>query len=208
MSDDDPLDPHAFYTRKVPGDFNRLLDEQAARGEEGRRVFEGMVAVNGTIRVDIRGDEGATFFLNIAAGRMAPADAPSHAPFLTVIQDTSAFRRLARKAGGSSTAFLGALAGLAGDMKLTRKRMLDMEAVKALIRFEVTGENGFSILTHFGTGPLPAEPDASIRVGEETYGELRTGRLDLQSAFLDDRIQAEGDMQKVMQMAFAAVAPD
>ena len=208
MSNDDPVDPHAFYTRKIPADMNRMLDEQEAQGEEGRHVFEDMTAVNGTIRVDIRGDDVVTFFLNIAAGRMTPAEEPSHAPFLTLIQDMGAFRQLARKAGDSPTAILGALAGLAGDMKLTRKRMLDMEAVKALIRFEVTGENGFSILTHFGTGPLPAEPDASIRVGEETYGELRTGRLDLQSAFLDDKIQAEGDMQKVMQMAFAAVAPD
>jgi hypothetical protein len=208
LSDDDPVDPHAFYTRKIPADFNRMLDEQAARGEEGRRVFEGMTAVNGTIRVDIRGDDAVTFFLDIAAGRMTPAKTPSHAPFLTLIQDMSAFRRLARKAGDSPTALLGALAGLAGDMKLTRKRMLDMEAVKGLIRFEVTGEHSFSILTHFGAGPLPAEPDASIRVGEDTYRELRAGRLDPQSAFLDDRIHAEGDMQKVLQLAFAAVAPD
>ena len=208
MSDDDPVDPHTFYTRKIPTDFNRMLDEQAARGEEGRRVFEDMTAVNGTIRVDIPGDDAVTFFLNIAAGRMTPANEPSHAPFLTLIQDMGAFRRLARKAGDSPTALLGALAGLAGDMKLTRKRMLDMEAVNGLIRFEVTGEHGFSILTHFGAGPLPAEPDASIRVGEETYRELHAGRLDPQSAFLNDTIHAEGDMQKVMQLAFAAVAPD
>jgi hypothetical protein len=119
-----------------------------------------------------------------------------------------AFRRLARETGDSPTALLGALAGLAGDMKLTRKRMLDMEAVQGLIRFEVTGENGFSILTHFGSGPLPAEPDASIRVGEETYRELHAGRLDPQSAFLDDSIHVEGDMQKAIALAFAAVAPD
>jgi hypothetical protein len=208
LSNDDPADPHAFYTRKIPGDFNRMLDEQAVRGEEGNRVHEDMLAVNGTIRVDIGGDDAATFFLNIAAGRMTPGDAPRHTPFLTLIQDMRAFRRLAREAGDSLTALLGALAGLAGDMKLTRKRMLDMEAVQGLIRFEVTGEDGFSILTHFGAGPLPAEPDASIRVGEETYRELHAGRLDPQSAFLDDTICAEGDMQKVMQLAFAAVAPD
>jgi hypothetical protein len=208
LSNDDPVDPHTFYTRKIPGEFNRVLDEQAARGGEGHRVHEDMVAVNGTIRVDIRGDDSVTFFLNIAAGRMTPGDAPSHAPFLTLIQDMRAFRRLAREVGDSPTALLGALAGLASDMKLTRKRMLDIEAVKGLIRFEVTGEDGFSILTHFGAGPLPAEPDASIRVGEETYRELHAGRLDPQSAFLNDTIHAEGDMQKVMQLAFAAVAPD
>jgi hypothetical protein len=208
LSNDDPLDPRAFYTRKIPADMNRMLDEQAARGEEGRRIFEDMTAVNGTIRVDIRGDDTATFFLNIAAGRMTPAEEASHPPFLTLIQDVGAFQKLAREAGDSPTAVLGALAGLAGDMKLTRKRLLDMEAVNGLIRFEVTGEHSFSILTHFGAGPLPAEPDASIRVDEDTYRELRAGRLDPQSAFFEDRIHAEGDMQKVLQLAFAAVAPD
>jgi len=208
VTGDDPTDPHAFYTRRIPDEFNRVLDGQAARGGEGQRVHEDMVAVNGTIRVDIRGDDCVTFFLNIAAGRMTPGDAPSHPPFLTVIQEMRAFRRLARETGDSLTALLGGLAGLAGDMKLTRKRMLEMEAVNGLIRFEVTGEDGFSILTHFGAGPLPDEPDASIRVGEETYRELRAGRLDPQSAFLDDTIRAEGNMQKIMQLAFAAVAPD
>ena len=208
MSGGDFPDPNTFYTRTIPDQFNRILDDQEARGEAGSRVHRDMLAVNGTIRIDVRGDDEATFFLNIEAGRMTPGGAPTHAPFVTVIHGTTAFRRLARQADGSLTALLGALAGLAGEMKLTRKRKIDMEAVEGLIRFEVTGENGFSLLTHFGTGPLPAEPDATIRMAETSYRDLRTGRLDPQTAFLEDGIDAEGDMQKVMQLAFAAVAPD
>ena len=60
----------------------------------------------------------------------------------------------------------------------------------------------------FGAKPPNEEPDATIRMSAESYRALREGRLDPQSAFLDDAIQAEGDMQKVMQLAFAAVAPD
>ena len=45
-------------------------------------------------------------------------------------------------------------------------------------------------------------------MSETSYRELRAGKLDPQTAFLDDAIHAEGDMQKVMQLAFAAVAPD
>jgi len=54
-------------------------------------------------------------------------------------------------------------------MKLTRKRMLAMETVDGLIRFEVTGAAGFTLLTRFGAGPLPAEPDATIRMDEAVY---------------------------------------
>jgi hypothetical protein len=123
-------------------------------------------------------------------------------------QDAAAFRRLARAAGGSVSGLLGALAGIGGDLKLTRKRMIELERVDGLIRFEVGGEGGFAILTHFGTGVRPAKPHASIRLSEEAYVNLRAGRLDPQSAFLSGEIEAEGDMEKVMQLAFAAVAPD
>jgi len=209
MTEPGDLDPRAYFTQQIPGDFNRMLDEQAARGEAGSRVCDDMRAVNGTIRVDVRGADGdATFFLNIEAGQMTPGDAPDRPPFLTVIQDANAFQRLSREAGGTITALLGAVAGLAGDMRLTRKRMFDMEAVNGLVRFEVTGEKGFSLLSHFGTAPLPAAPDATIRMDAETWRALRSGDRDPQSAFLDDDIHTEGDMQKVMQLAFAAVAPD
>jgi hypothetical protein len=208
LSGDELPDPRRYYTQQVPGDMNRLLDEQEALGEAGRSVCEGMRAVDGTIRIDILGEETGSFYLNIAAGRMAAGETPSHEPFVRVIQDDRAFRQLTREAGGSLGALLGALAGLAGDMKLTRKRKLDMEAVDGLIRFEVTGDGGFSLLTRFGAGPAPAEPDATIRMDEAVYRDLRAGRLDPQSAFLEDTIHAEGDMQKVMQLAFAAVAPD
>ena len=207
MSGAEP-DPHDFYERILPGDFNRMLDEQAALGEAGRPVFESMRAVNGTICVEITGTDGARFALEIEGGRMSASDAPRHPPFLTLIQDRAAFAVLAGESRGSLAALLGALAGLGGDMRLTRKRMVDLEAVDGLIRFEVTGEGGFAILTHFGTGPRPLEPEASIRLDAAAYADLRSGALDPQSAFLTGRIDVIGKMEKVMQLAFSAVAPD
>jgi putative sterol carrier protein len=86
--------------------------------------------------------------------------------------------------------------------------VLELEAVDGLLRFEVTGDGGFSLLTHFGTSDLPDEPDATLRMTAAAYADLRAGRIDPQSAFLDDAIETEGDMQKIMQVAFAVVAPD
>ena len=56
--------------------------------------------------------------------------------------------------------------------------------VRATLEFTVTGDNGFSLRTHFGPGPASDEPRTRIRVDEEIYRGLREGRLDPQQAGL------------------------
>ena len=201
-------DPASFYRERIPAQFNRALERQQARGEAGRRVFEAMRAVDATIRVDVEGAGGGTFYLNIRAGRMSADARAAHAPFLTLIQDRRAFDRVAREAGDSALALLGGLAGIAGEIALTRARVESLRAVDGLVRFEVTGEGGFVLGTHFGDAPVPAEPKTRISVDAAAYRELRSGALDPQLAFMDQRIVVEGDMQAAMQLALAAVAPD
>jgi len=208
VSDTGASDPRSFYCKTIPDDFNLRLDEQAALGDAGRRVLEAMRALSATIRIDLVGDDPATIYLNIENGCMSAAERASNPPFIRLIQDDATLRWLMRETDGSLTALLGALAGLCGEMKLTRKRMLDLESVAGLIRFEITGDDGFALLTHFGTGVMPAEPDAVIRMSKDSYAAMRSGRVDPQTAFLDDSIQTEGDLQKIMQVAFAVVAPD
>ena len=43
---------------------------------------------------------------------------------------------------------------------------------------------------------------------EAAYRDLRSGEIDLQSAFMDLRIAIEGDMQLALQVALAAIAAD
>jgi len=204
----EPPDPRTFYGERIPAQFNRAFEEQAARGEEGRRVYEGMRAVSATIRVQVEGEGGGTFFLNIEQGRMRAGDAPAHEPFLTLLQDRRAYARLTREAGDSALALLGGLSGLAGEMRLTRARIENLRDVDGLVRFEVTGDDGFALRTHFGTSPVPDEAKTTIRVDERAYRDLRSGELDPQSAFMSQQILVEGDMQTAMQLALAAIAPD
>jgi len=200
--------PASFYGERIPAQFNRALEQQQARGEAGRRVYDAMRAVDATIRVDVEGAGGGTFYLNIRAGRMSAEPRAAHAPFLTLIQDRRAFDRLASEAGDSALALLGGLAGIAGEMPLTRARVESLRAVDGLVRFEVTGEGGFAVGTHFGAAPVPAEPKARITVDAAAYRDLRSGALDPQMAFMTEQIRVEGDMQAAMQLALAAVAPD
>ena len=200
--------PASFYGERIPAQFNRALDHQQSLGDAGRRVYEAMRAVDATIRVDVEGPGGGTFFLNIRAGRMSTEASADHAPFLTLIQDRRAFDRLSREAGDSALALLGGLSGIAGELKLTRARIENLREVNGLIRFEVTGDDGFALGTHFGSAPVPAEPKTRISVDAQAYRDLRSGALDAQSAFMSQQIRVEGDMQAAMQLALAAVAPD
>ncbi len=200
--------PRHFYAERLPEQFNRALREQERRLEAAQRLLDGMRAVHATIRIEVRGDSGGTFFLNLERGVMSAGDAPAHPPLLSVIQDRPAFERIAREAGDSALGMLGGLSGLAGEMKLTQARIDNLKGVRGCLRFEVTGAEGFALLTHFGDGPLPDAPTTTIRVDPETYAALRSGALDPQQAFMSGKIQVEGDMQLAMQLALAALSPD
>ena len=200
-------DPQQFFGERIPAQFNRALEAQAALGEPGKRVYDGMRAVSATIRVDVEGKGGGTWFLNIRAGRMQAEQAPAQPPFLTLIQDRRAFETIARESGDSAMALLGGLSGLANEMKLTRSRVDALSELDGSVLFEVTGEGGFALRTHFGAGP-PGAPVTTIRVDDAAYRELRAGTLDPQSAFMSQRIVVEGDMRVAMQLALAAIAPD
>jgi hypothetical protein len=200
-------DPEVFYRERIPAQWNRRLDEQEQLGQEGREVFDSMKTVNATIRVDIL-DLDSSYFLNISDGYMMAGEEAAHPPFLTLRQDRVAYERLAVEAGDSAMAMLGGLSGLAGELRLTQRRVDNMTDVQSLLKLVIQGDNGFELLTHFGTGPIPNEPAASITVDEQAYRELRSGALNPEEAFLDGRIAIEGDLQVAMQLALAAISPD
>ena len=201
-------DPKAFYTEQLPAQWNRSLRDQARAAETAQRILEGMRAANATLRVDVTGDSGGTFFLNIADGELEPGDAATHEPFLTLIQERDHFERLALEAGDSALGFLGGLSGLAGEMKLTKERIDALAGAPGTIRFCLSGEGGFDLVAHFGGGEPAPEPETTITVEMSAYQQLKSGELNPQDAFLGGQIQVEGDMQAAMQLALTMMAPD
>jgi len=201
-------DPRTFYTATLPTQFNTALAEQERRGDAAREIAGGMRAVTATIRVDVGGDGGGTFFLNIEGGRMEAGDAATQPPFLTMRQDRASFDALVAEVGDSAMALLGGLTGLTGGMHLTRGRVDNLSGIGGSVGLAVEGEGGFEIVSHFGTDPAPSEPAATIRIDTATYAGLRSGELSAPSAFMEGKIRVDGDMQLAMQLALSAVAPD
>ena len=186
----------------------RRCSNRSSAVQAASRVLEGMRAVHATIRAEVRGAGGGTFFLNIGAGRLAAGESAAHPPFLSLVLEQSSFGNFLAEVGGSALGFLGALSGLAQEMKLTQARIELLAGVRGTVHFEVRGTGGFHLLTHFGPGEPAAQPATSIAVDRSAYVDLRSGRLNPQDAFLTGQIQVEGDLQLAMQLALAAVAPD
>lgn len=205
---DGAADPRTFYTQRLPAQFNGALAEQEQAAERARRTLDDMRAVDATLCVRVEGEDGGLFFLNVAGGRMSAGDEAAHPPFLTLVQDRRSFERLAEEAGDSALGMLGGLAGLAGDIKLTRSRIANLSGVSGTLLFEVTGEDGFTLRTHFGEGGPREEPDAAIRVDPAVYADLRAGKVDPQQAFMGGQLEVTGDMQLAMALALAVLSPD
>ncbi len=202
--DRDVLDPHEFFTERMPAQWNRVLAEQERAVSEARRTLEDMRAVRATLAVEV---DGEPFFLNVNDGLMQAGPEPEQPPAIRVVQDRVAFERLAAEAGDSALALLGGLSGLAGSIKLTRSKLEMLVQVEGALRFAVTGPDGFSLGVGFGGAP-PDTPACVLEVDEATYAELRGGRLDPQQAFMAGRIQVSGDLQLAMQLALAVLSPD
>lgn len=207
MSDETP-EPRAFYTERLPEQFSRALRQQEREVEAAERVLRGMRAVKTTIRVEVRGEGGGVFHLNVDGGRLDAGETARFPVLLSLVQERADYERLMRDAGDSALGFLGGLSGLAGEMKLTQARVDALSGVAGSLRFVVAGEDGFALLTAFGDAPVGDAPSTTITVQPDVYAELQAGRIDAQNAFMTGKIEVEGDMQLAMQVALAAISPD
>lgn len=209
---DSSTDSFRFYRERVPLQFNRTIDAQERDAEEdaaAAKLLEGMRTVNATIRVIVRRETGDEIHdLRVAGGRMTAGDAGATVPFMTLRHDERSFASIERESGDSLLGFLGALAGMQEDMKLTSQRIQNLSLIDGSLLFELTGDNPLSLLAHFGDGPCPDEPSCCLRMDSAIYADLKSGALPPQDAFMSGRVQIEGDMQIAMQLALAALSPD
>ena len=207
-----PEEIGTFYRERVPAQFNHTLARQrdaAIQDDRAAVVLEEMEAVRASILVDVHVEGHATrVALDIDRGQMRSVDTPSWAPFLTLSHERSDFESLRRECGDSVLGFLGGLAGLGDELKLTSQRVRSLRELAGSLVLERTGTDGFRLQAHFGDGPPEPQPRATIRLDEATHRALRGGTMDPQEAFLSDAIEVRGDEGMAINLALTALAPD
>ena len=203
---------HSFYRELVPKQFNQTFDRQvsrAAEDPEAAQLLEEMRAVRASIRVEVEGDtERFIHLLEIDGGKMRAVDDAARAPFFVLTHRLDQFENLRRRCGTSVLGFLGALAGMGEDMKLTSQRVRSLRELEGMLVFEVEGKDGFCLTSVFGTRSTDGAARASIRLTPEIFEALQDGELDVQDAFFGEKVAVEGDMGVAIGAALAALSPE
>ena len=203
---------HSFYRERVPSQFNQTLAlqiELAGKDQAALRMLEEMQAVRTAIRVEVECDADLCIHtLEIERGEMRAVEAAARSPFFILHHRLDQFPNLRRECDTSILGFLGVMAGLEAEMKLTSQRVRSLRALKGSLRFEIEGPDGFVLVASFGVDPPEPEPRTEIRLSSEIFEALRGGVLDAQEAFLDERIAVIGDLELAIGMALAAASPD
>jgi hypothetical protein len=202
----------AFYTERVPEQFNRTLERQRALARDdadAARLLEEMEAVRTAIVVQVDARETTyRHAFEIENGEMRRVDEPTQAPFLILNHALEVFPNLKRECGDSLLGFLGGLAGLGDEMRLTSQRVRSLRALRGSLEFERVGPGGFVLIATLGVDAPEASPRTAIRLEEDIYNRLRSGMLDPQDAFLNGMIDIEGDVEMAVGLALAALSPD
>ena len=201
-----------FYRERVPAQFNRTLENQrvaACDDPAAARLLEEMEAVRSAIVVQVdSGDALHRHAYEIDRGEMRCVDEPTRTPFLILGHALEDFPNIRRECGDSLLGFLGGLAGLGDEMRLTSQRVRSLRELDGTLVFERVGPGGFVLFASFGIERPEPEPRATIRLEGAVYGRLRTGELDPQEAFLDGQIEIDGDMEMAVGLALAALSPE
>jgi hypothetical protein len=201
-----------FYRVRVPEQFNRTLESQRAAARDdpaASLMLEEMEAVRTAIVVEVdSGDAIHRHAFEIERGEMRSVDEPVRRPFLILGHTLDDFPNIRRECGDSLLGFLGGLAGLGDEMRLTSQRVRSLRELHGSLVFERVGPGGFTLFASFGIAKPEPKPRATIQLDEAVYARLRGGELDPQDAFLEGEIAIEGDMGMAVGLALAALSPD
>ena len=205
--------PAEFFGTTVPRQFHAGVEKVEKLISVLQTSLDTMRAVEMTVQVQITGESGGTWNLNVRDGQMVVSDTPVHEPIVTVVQDIGDWRKAMRVIGDKmgQVALLGGglSAGAAGSAQpLTKSKVEKLKTLAGTIKFVMTGgaEGDWAITVKFGTTPMPAQPHATVSFAEDDYKKIVKGELNPQAAFMGGKMKIVGDMAVVMQVGLLLMA--
>ncbi len=199
--------PADFFGTTVPRQFHAGVDKVEKLIKALTTSLEALRAVEMTVQVQLTGEGGGTWNLNVRDGQMVVSDTPVHEPIVTVVQEIGDWRKAMKTIGDrmGQIALLGgglSSSGGPGAAPLTKAKVEKLKTLAGTIKFVMTGGEGgdWSIVTKFGTTPMPAQPHATVTCAEDDYKKIVKGELNPQAAFMGGKMKIAGDMAVVMQV--------
>ena len=90
---------------------------------------------------------------------------------------------------------------------LTPNRIAKLRELVGTIALEITGDEGWRILMHYGPDALPGPPDATLSLPQTKYAQIQAGDLDPQSALFSGKLVLRGDVSLALDLAMALTSP-
>jgi hypothetical protein len=187
-----------YLRDQVAPRFHQQVSAAEQRVAAAQRELDDLRAASGTLAWEVTGASPAVCYVNIADGDMIVAAQPAAEPFMTVSQSDADWAR-----------FTASLAGLFGNdprRPLGRSRIDRVRAVKGAVRFVLTGladGSSWTCTVYFGSGPRPAEPQATVTLPVDLVSKIQTGELNPQVAFMGGQLKLSGDPGVAMQLGMA-----
>jgi hypothetical protein len=179
--------------------IERLRQQIAALQDEAADCEEAETS----IRVEVTGEGGGSWYLNVGGGRMEVDAAPTYPVLLSLSQNADDWHALAR----SGTMLGGAGAGGQGTRGvLTRSRIARLREVSGTVRLVlINADDGAerSVTLHLGPGEPASLPLATVSMRDDDARRLREGSLQPHAAFLQGLVTIRGDMSLAVQLGTA-----
>ncbi len=196
--------PDEYFEKRVPEAWNRRLQQQRDHGADGQDLLAKMRAADFALEVIV--PAAGSYHLEVRDGEMRALDAARPDVLLSLSMSPSDCIKLEASVGASPMALLGGVGGMP-DFVLTPDRIAVMREIEGTMRVQVTGDDAWGVIIHFGSPPVP-DPRTTVSIPQEEFTKLIAGEMDLQGAFMTGKLEMEGDVEVPMKMAMAVMAPE
>jgi hypothetical protein len=199
------ISPAQFLRDVVAPRFAQRIEAMRARIAGLQHEIDDRLRAEGSIRLQITGQGGGTWYLNFRDGRMEVGATGVHPLVLTVLQTYEDWLVIARAAGAGSRDATDP-GPPRGTVDLTRTRVERLRRITGTVRIVLTDAPGGverGVTLHLGPGEAAPAPQATVTMREADARRLREGALTPQAAFLQGLVKITGDMGIAVQLGTA-----